>query len=133
MEGWLARLVKKLCRSIRHQICWERGVNLIVHDLGKHRSNMQFNVCSCFVLAKHCLGHGKAKFLPFSPSQLAWRGWLAWLVKISCWSLLRKTCGLVMMWGDLHLLTKLFHGIEFGLNYILEFSIMFESSCTVSQ
>ena len=42
------------------------------HDLGRHWPNMQFNVCSCFVLAKHCLGYGKAKFLPLSHAQVWW-------------------------------------------------------------
>jgi hypothetical protein len=31
--------------------------HLVVHDLGRHMQDMQFNVCSCIVFAKHCLGH----------------------------------------------------------------------------
>ncbi|RHN55793.1 hypothetical protein MtrunA17_Chr5g0422181 [Medicago truncatula] len=54
---------------------WERGGRLAVRDLGRHRPNMQFNVCSCLVLAKHCLGHGKAKFLPLShAAHVRWGG-----------------------------------------------------------
>jgi len=34
------------------EIWWERGGNLVVLDLGRHRPNMQFNICSCLVLAK---------------------------------------------------------------------------------
>ena len=56
------------------QIWWEIGGNLAVLDLGRHRPSMQFNVCSCLVLAKHCLGHGKAKFLPLSHAQAWWGG-----------------------------------------------------------
>ncbi len=62
--------VPSVAQSQSHSIGM-RG-RLAVHDLGRHWPNMQFNVCSCFVLAKHCLGYGKAKFLPLSLAQVWW-------------------------------------------------------------
>jgi hypothetical protein len=53
---------------------WERRGRLAIRDLGRHRPNMQFNVGSCLVLAKHCLCHGKAKFLRLSHAQAWWGG-----------------------------------------------------------
>jgi hypothetical protein len=41
------------------QIWWEIGGNLAVLDLGRHRPNMQFNICSCLVLAKLCPRHAR--------------------------------------------------------------------------
>ena len=49
--------------TILGEIWWKRGENLVVLDLGRHSPNMQFNICLCFVLAKHCLCHGRVRLM----------------------------------------------------------------------